>query len=86
MAMKKLLVVGSPLVFAVLGFMLAHPESRRIMRGDYEFDQWMFIPVSSKTWLLVFLLGIIGGCTGWLFYRFYRKVGKKNETEEKNIS
>jgi len=63
-------------VIAALCTVFAHPESIVIMRGDYEFDQWMFIPASSKTWLLVFILGSIGGLASLLVYKIVKLRGK----------
>jgi len=80
--LKDTLLLLLCLAFFVTGVLLAHPESREIMRGDYEFDQWMFVPVSSKTWLLVFLLGLIGGCVGYLSFWFYRRTKNGGEKEE----
>jgi len=81
---KSLVLLSLVVGLFVGGLLLAHPESQEIMRGDYEFDQWMFVPVSSKTWLLVLLLGIIGGCTGFLFYKFYK--GRSNDKKEEETT
>lgn len=71
--MKSILAIVLSIGFLVAALLWAHPESIVLMRGDYEFDQWMFIPVSSKTWLLLSVLSTIGGCIGFIFYRLIKK-------------
>ena len=56
--------------------MIAYPESVVIMRGDYEYYQWMYIPASNKHWLWFMSLVVIGGCIPYIVVKMVRKYGQ----------
>lgn len=49
--------------------MLAGPESYRLLRGDFEWDEWLWTTYSNKTWLWFVSMMVIGGSVGYLMYK-----------------
>ncbi len=47
------------------------------MSGDREFDQWLGITISNKTWLWLMSVLVIGGCLGYIAYKIPRKLKRK---------
>ncbi len=65
----------------VILIIFAGTESRSLLRGDFEWDEWLWTTYSNKTWLWAFSMGVIGGCVGFISYRFYKRVGKRDGKE-----
>ena len=65
---------------------IAHLKAVQIMRGDYEFDQWMYLVVSNKTFLWLVSISLIGGSTGLVCYKLAKKIDRVVNNEEGKVS
>jgi hypothetical protein len=59
------LLVTSLLVTTVLG-LTTYPVARYSLAGSREFNQWLGVTTSNKTWLWLISILIIGGCLGYI--------------------
>ncbi len=44
------------------------------MSGDNEFNQWLGITTSNKTWLWLMCMLVIGGCLGYLAIKLPKRL------------
>jgi len=54
---------------------LVYWQARSSLAGSREFNQWLGITSSNKTWLWLLCMIVIGYCIGFIIYK---KVVKKN--------
>lgn len=54
--------------------MTSYQEAWSIMRGDYEFSKWMWLPASNKHWLLLLSLIAIGGSVSYISIKLIKRV------------
>ena len=47
-------------------------DGKQVLVGEYEFSRWMFLPASNKTWLLVIMLGCIGGAGVYILRKAFK--------------
>jgi len=59
-------------VSIVLGSMTYH-LARSSLAGSREFNQWLGITASNKTWLWLMCVLVIGSCIGYIVYKILKK-------------
>ncbi|MBA7665394.1 hypothetical protein ES703_73464 [subsurface metagenome] len=48
---------------------MMYPEAKNTMLGGREFDQWLGLTLSNKTWLWLFCTVAIGGSVGFILWK-----------------
>lgn len=74
MSRRKGLALGLSLTAAMWFGILTHPKAVDALAGALEFDQWLGITSSNKTWLWLICMVVIGCCLGYLSMRLYKKI------------
>lgn len=78
MIRKVLLVLF--LVGSIFGTIFWYFPVRTLMARSYNLTRmWRVFELTNKNWLLVFSLAIIGGCSVYLSYRLFKRLGMKTK-------
>jgi len=64
--MKRLALLSTLAFMSIVLGLMTYPEARSSLAGSREFNQWLGITVSNKTWLWLICLLIVGGCLGYI--------------------
>lgn len=76
---SKVLIIAGFVVLAV-GTFLSYPLSKMIMCGDRIMQNYppgyLGLTMSTKNWLLLMALLVIGGCVGYILYTIIKRKGR----------
>lgn len=61
---------------------MTFPRAVSTLSGELEFNRWLGITSSSKSWLWFICMVVIGGCLGYIIYRLSRKKGRKGKGDD----
>ena len=68
----RLGLVVSLVVVIVLG-LLTYLQARSSLAGSREFNQWLGITASNKTWLWLLSIMVMGGSVGYLISKLVKR-------------
>lgn len=75
--MKKETILHVSLLITIVVGVLSYHIAVPALAGSYEFNQWLGVTSSNKTWVWLMSMLVIGGCIAYIITHYYRKARKK---------